>query len=368
MTSRLMIPGPVPLDDCVSAALAEPVQAHYGPTWVAIYNNTLTLLGQVFRTGGDVFCIPGSGSAGLDAALGSVLSPGRPIVVGVNGAFGERLAAIARAHGAEVVEVKAKWGEPLLPAAFDDVLGGMATPVALALTHVETSTAVVNPVREIAQVARDHAVPVIVDGVSAVGGVDFAMDAWGVALCVTASQKCLGAPAGLALVAVSPRGWEAIDRRPNAARSWYLDLNTWRTHARDWAAWHPYPVTMPTHLVVALQAALRDLLRAGLAARFAHYRDLANRLRAGLRGLGLQPLVADEWAAPVLTAVVSPSNIPVGEIVTFVEQEHGIRIAGGLGRLSEKVFRIGHMGPNHTVNDIEHVLAALEDLLRRRRP
>jgi len=234
------------------------------------------------------------------------------------------------------------------------------------VAHVETTTGVINPVREIAQVARDHSVLVLVDAVASLGGVEFAMDDWGVDLCCTASQKCLGGPPGLAPVAVGPGAWAAIDRRSPSSRSWYLDLRTWREAAGEWASWHPYPVTVPTNLMLALRAGLQALMADGISRRLAYYQGLASRLRTGLRALDMPPFVADAWAAPVVTAACAPSGVPSGEIVAFLEREHGIKISGGFGPLQDKIFRIGHMGPTITPQDIDDLLAALADFLRRR--
>ncbi len=366
MSTPLMIPGPVPLEDQVAAELASPAEAHYGAEWAALYCEMIDLLRKIFQTAGDVFCLTSSGSGGLDAAMGSLLWPGAPVVIGVNGFFGNRLAEIARAHGAQVTEVVAEWGSPLRPSDFEEALNRATSPALIAATFVETSTGVVNPIRELAEVANRAAIPFLVDAVSALGGVEFAMDEWGVDLCVTASQKCLGGPAGLAPVAVGPRAWEAIEKRPPAGRSWYLDLKTWRQYAEAWGKWHPYPVTVPTQSVRALRAGLQSIIREGLEARIARFGRLSNRLRSGLRDLGFELLAEDAWAAPVVTAVRSPRDFPPGEVQRYLEQEHGIRISGGLGELAGKIFRIGHMAPAITAGDIEQTLGALQDLLRRR--
>lgn len=367
MTGRLMIPGPVPLSESVAEAMAAPVQAHYGPVWVSIHNETLQLLRQAFVTEGDVFILVGSGSAGLDAAIGSLLAPGDTALVGVNGYFGQRLAAIARAYGAHVVEVAAEWGEPLAPELFESTLRQYPGAKAIIATHVETSTGVVNPVREIAHLANVRDVPMMADAISSLGGVEFAMEAWGVDLCVSASQKCLGGLAGLAPVAVGPRAWAAIEKRLAAAPGpgWYLNLQTWREFAQTQKDWHPFPVTMPTNAILALRAGLRDLIAEGIPQRLSRYRALMARLRAGLQALGFQPLAADSCAAPVVTAAHSLPGIPSDRVVEFLERSHGIKIAGGgLGPLQHTIFRVGHMAPSISERDIDDVLAGLEDFKR----
>lgn len=365
MTGRLMIPGPVPLSESVVEAMAAPVQAHYGPAWVSIHNETLQRLRQVFVTEADIFLLVGSGSAGLDAAIGSLLAPGDTALVGVNGYFGQRLAAIARAYGAHVVEVEAEWGEPLSPEAFESALQRHPHAKAIIATHVETSTGVINPIRELARIAGAHNVPIMADAISSLGGVEFAMDEWGVDLCVTASQKCLGGAAGLAPIAVGPRAWAAIEQRGSNGRGWYLNLQTWREFAQSQKDWHPFPVTMPTNVVLALCAGLRELLAEGIPQRWQRYQTLAARLRTGLQELGFTPLAANSCAAPVVTAARSLPGIPSGQVVQFLEQTHGIKIAGGgLGPLHDSIFRVGLMAPSLSERDIDDVLAALADFKR----
>jgi alanine-glyoxylate transaminase/serine-glyoxylate transaminase/serine-pyruvate transaminase len=220
---------------------------------------------------------------------------------------------------------------------------------------------VVNPVPLIARLANAASVPIMVDAVSALGGLEMAMDDWGIDLCVSASQKALGGPAGLAPVAVGPRAWDAIERRGGAGRGWYLNLLVWREFAQSQKNWHPFPVTIPTNAFLALQAGLRALLAEGLPQRFARFAGLAARLRGGLAGLGFQPLAREAEAAPVVTSAYSLPGVPSGRIVEYLDREHQIKIAGGgLGPLHDTVFRIGHMAPGVSTEDIDCVLEALE--------
>jgi alanine-glyoxylate transaminase/serine-glyoxylate transaminase/serine-pyruvate transaminase len=359
---RLMIPGPVPLTPTVTAEFGRPVEAHYGPAWADLYHDTVSLLRGAFgSTVADVFPIVGSGSTGLEAAIGSLTDVGDHVVVCVNGYFGERLATIARGLGAEVHEVSAAWGTRIEPDAVNSALTRLAPGIAAVLvTHVETSTGACNPVPELAAIARRHGVPIVVDAISSLGGMAVAIDDWGIDVCVGASQKCLGAPAGLAPVAVAPSAWPIIERR-RSPRGWYLDLLTWRAlSARD-AAWHPHPVTMPTNAVRALRQALHELRDEGLAARADRLRSLGDRVRAGLRSIELEPLAADPVAAPVVTAFRTPAGSMASDVVGYVEREHGIRIAAGApGPRTSDLVRIGHMAPSVSERDIDDVITALE--------
>ena len=357
---KLMIPGPVEIEADVLEALGKPVLPHYGPEWTQLYNETTTMLGRIFRTEGDIFILIGSGSSAIDACIGSALATGEQIIVGVNGFFGERVAHIARSYGLEVIAVEAEYGQPLKTSAFEDAVRRHPSAKAIAAVHLETSTTVVNPVPEIGQAARRHGVPYFVDAVSTLGGLPFEMDAWGIDFCAAASQKCLGGPPGLAPVAVGPRGWEVIDRIPAQNHGWYLSLSTWREHALKWADFHPFPVTMATNLVVALNQSLKNLLSIGMEKRLATYRELALYLRANLRQIGFEPYTPDDQLAPVLTAAFGPAGVDTRRIVSFVADNYGIKISAGFGeQLVDKIIRIGHMSPTVTRKDIDRLVVAL---------
>jgi len=356
---KLMIPGPIQPDRAVLDAMGGPIVPHYGPQFTHIYNETLDLLKQVFITEGNVFLLPGSGSAGTDACIGSALSTAEKIVIGSNGFFGDRLIAIADSYGLEVIPVTAEWGQPLRTQDFVDAFQHHPDARASAIVHLETSTAVINPVAEVAAITRQAGAVTIVDAVSSLGGLPFQMDEWGIDLCLSASQKCLGAPPGLSPIAVGRRGWEAIDRNPKKGHGWYCDLRVWRQFATDWWDWHPFPVTMPTSNILALREGLRQLLEEGISQRLERYRKLAILLRNGLRRINMTPFTPDEMLAPVLTAAYCPPGISSGEIVAFMEKERRIKISAGLGVLKDKIIRIGHMCPTISEADIEEVLDGL---------
>ncbi len=226
--------------------------------------------------------------------------------------------------------------------------------------HLETSTTIVNPIQEIGHLVARSGRVLMVDAVSSLGGMPVRMDDWGIGLCASASQKCLGAPPGLATVAVSPAAWSLIDRAENKGHGWYLNLRVWRQFATEWAGWHPFPITMATNNVLALRAGLQGLLAEGLEHRMQRYQSLALRLRQGLRQIGMQPYTSDDLMAPVLTAAYGPPGIPTGEIVAYMAEVHHTKIAGGLGDLlKDKIIRIGHMSPSVSETDIDQVLGQL---------
>ncbi len=361
---KLMIPGPVQPDSQVLAAMGAPVRPHYGAAFTRYYMETLDLLRKVFETRGDVFVMPGSGTVAIDACIGSAFSTGEKILVGVNGFFGERLISVAESYGLNVVRVDASWGEPLRAEDFQAAFRRHADAKGAAVVHLETSTAVINPVAEIGAEVRKAGGVFFVDAVSSLGGLPVRMDEACIDLCASASQKCLGAPPGLAPVAIGARAWEVIDREPNKAHGWYGNLRIWRQYFVDWGDWHPFPVTMATSNLVALRTGLDQLLAEGIPQRLERYRQLALRLRASLRRIDMQPFTPDERLAPVLTAAYGPNGINTEEIVKYLEEAHHIKISGGLGDLHGKIFRIGHMSPTVSEADIDEVVLALEEFER----
>ncbi|MGA2532741.1 MAG: alanine--glyoxylate aminotransferase family protein [Candidatus Aminicenantales bacterium] len=363
---KLFTPGPGDVEDDVLAAAAQPVIRHYGPDWMDIHNEMTDLLKQIFQTRNDMFVVPGAASALLDMAIGSLLATGQKIVVGHNGFFGDRLVAIAEGYGLTVVPFPAPLGGPLDPGVLRGVLRAHPDARAVALVHHETGTTVLNPLRELAAEAHQAGRAVIVDAVSSLGGIELPVDAWGIDVCVTAANKCLEALPGVGFVSVGPRAWELIDSRPTAGHGWYLDLRTWRTYAREWGSWHPSPVTMPVNVILAARAAMRRIVDGGLDAHFAKYVRASRAVRAGLRNIGFEMFVPDEYAAPVVTAVRARPEFEVAELIKWLADERGIALGGGLGELAGRIFRVGHLGKAASRDWLTDFLFAVEEFLRGR--
>lgn len=363
---KLFTPGPGDVEDDVLAAAAQPVIRHYGPDWMDIHNEMTDLLKQIFQTRNDIFVVPGAASALLDMAIGSLLATGQKIVVGHNGFFGDRLVAIAGGYGLTVVPFSAPLGRPLDPEVLRGVLRAHPDARAVALVHHETGTTVLNPLRELVAEARQAGRAVIVDAVSSLGGIELPVDTWGIDVCVTAANKCLEALPGVGFVSVGPRAWELIDGRPGGGHGWYLDLRTWRTYAREWGSWHPSPVTMPVNVILAARAAMRRIVDGGLDAHFAKYVRASRTVRAGLRNIGFEMFVPDEYAAPVVTAVRARPEFEVAELITWLANERGIAIGGGLGESAGRIFRVGHLGKAASRDWLMDFLFAVEEFLRGR--
>jgi len=361
---KLMIPGPVDVDDDILEAMAEPVRPHYGDEWLQIYREITTYLKQIFGTQGDLFMMAGPGSAALDAALGSLMRSGDRMLVAQNGFFGERLATMASGYGLDARPVVAPLGHPVEPDAIRRALSADPEVQAIAVVHLETSTAVLNPVEGIVAAARDFGVPVIVDAVSSLGGVPLLVDEWGVDVCVSVANKCLACPAGVAPVSVSQGAWDQIARKGGRDHGWYLNLETWKDYADRWGFWHPTPTTMPTNVIYALLVRLRRIMEQGLEAYYQRHVQAAQSVRAGLRRLGFEMFTPDAYASPLLTAVRGLPGMDVERLRRYLVEEWQIMVSGGLEKLRGRIFRVGHIGKAASQEYVDQFLAGVEAYLR----
>jgi aspartate aminotransferase-like enzyme len=235
------------------------------------------------------------------------------------------------------------------------------------VVHHETDLGLINPIGEICGLARERGVLTVVDAVSSLGGVAIEMDDWGIDVCVTVANKCLGGPVGVAPVAVGGRGWEAVDDgRPKAA-GWYLNLSTWRRYLETLGDWHPHPATMPTSAIAALGVALDEILEAGLEAHLARQAAAAGRTRDGLRELGFEMLVADGWASPVTTAAWLPPGMDAADYQRWLGERHRLLVGGGLGELAGRLLRVSHMGAASDPAVVDTFLRATADYLVEKR-
>ena len=362
--ARLMIPGPVDVEDDVLQALAQQVRPHYGDAWLEIYGEVIDHLRQIFGTQNDLFLMGGPGTAALDAALGSLLRTGDKVLVARNGFFGDRLVAIARAYGLDVRQVSAPLGRPIDPQAVRQALSEEPAIEALAVVHLETSTAVLNPVHAIAAAAREFEVPVAVDAVSSLGGVPLPVDEWGIDICVSVINKCLACPSGVAPISISPRAWEQVARKGERAHGWYLNLGVWKEYAESWSSWHPYPTTLPTNIIYGLLVQLRRIVDSGLEAHYQRFRDAAQTVRSGLDHLGFEFFTPESCTSPLLTAVRGLPGMDVEDLRRYLVDEWQIMVSGGLGELRGKLFRVGHVGKASSPEYVNRFLEGIEAYLR----
>ena len=351
---NLRIPGPTALPPSVREAGGRQMINHRGPEFAAMLARILEGMKPFFGTTSDVAMLSCAGSGGLEAAIVNTLSPGDRVLGVSIGSFGDRFAKIAGIYGAEVTKVDAEWG---YAAAADEVRERLHTTPdvkAVLLTHNETSTGVMNPIAELAAAIRAETPEalILVDSVSGLGAVPFEMDAWGVDLVVTGSQKAWMAAPGLAMIAASERGWAATEtaRMPR----FYLDL---RSH-RESAALGQTPFTPAIAVVFQVDEGLRLMQAEGKDQVFARHEACAAAARAGLTALGFELFADPAHASRTVTAARLPEGHDWKAFNSAIKS-HGVVLAGGQGKLTGKIFRLGHLG-SVTVDEILGAIAVLE--------
>ncbi|MCY1036827.1 alanine--glyoxylate aminotransferase family protein [Corallococcus sp. BB11-1] len=363
MRDLLMIPGPVDVDAEVLQALSAPVLGHLDAGFIATFGRALKRLREVsLAPSAQPFVVSGSGTLAMELAVANLVEPGDRALVVNTGYFSDRMAHILERHGAQVTHVRAPPGGAPDAAQVEAELrkGGFKL---MTVTHVDTSTAVLAPVEELLKVARHHGVLSVVDGVCATAGESFQQDAWGADVYLTASQKAVGVPPGLALLTVSPRALDAWRKRKAPVASVYADWAEWLPVMEAYEAGKPsYFATPPTSLVCALDVSLGHILAEGMEARFERHRRMARAFRAAWSALGLRLLpTSDAVAANTLSALYYPEGVDASLVGRVKAQ--GVAIAGGLHpELKTRYFRVGHMN-RVTAADVLSTVGAIERAL-----
>ena len=361
---RLLLgPGPSNVSPRVIRAMTLPLMGYLDPTFLKVMDEVTELLRQVFRTSNE-FTLPvsGTGTSGMEAALVNMLEPGDTAVVGTHGLFGQRIADIAARCGAKVVTVAAEWGQTLDPLEIEKALKDAGQVKLLAAVHVETSTGVVQPLAPLAELAHSSNALFLVDAVTSLGGVDLRVDEWGVDICYSATQKCVGSVPGLSPITLSPRAVEVLRQRQSPVQSFYLDLLQLE---RYWLTDRVYHHTASMSMIYALREALIIAMEEGLEARYERHQRNADALKAGLAALGMQALAPQGFQSNPMTAALVPEGIDEARVRRSLLGEYGIEIGGGFGPLAGKIWRIGLMGESSQASHVLTLLHALETLLSR---
>ncbi|MEX2658325.1 MAG: alanine--glyoxylate aminotransferase family protein [Acidimicrobiales bacterium] len=354
----LMGPGPGNPYPEVAQAFARPMLGHLDPAFVALLDETCERLRTVFRTANPLTLpISGTGSAGMEAAFVNVVEPGAPVVVGVNGVFGQRMCDVASRSGAEVIPVEVPWGEPV-PA--ERLLDAHPSPAIIAVVHAETSTGARTDVDVLGQEKGDALL--LVDCVTSLAGIPFEADGWGIDIAYSGTQKCLGVPPGLSPLTLSERARERIVPTP---RSWYLDLNMIGRYTGPATGARTYHHTAPISMIAALHAGLGAVLDEGLEAGWARHDACGLQLQKGLEALGFRLFAAEGHRLPQLTAVWVPDGLDEAAARRTLLERFGIEVGGGLGEFAGKVWRIGCMGHTARPRNVAALLAALVEVLDR---
>jgi len=359
----LLGPGPSNVHPSVQQAMMSPVLGHMDPYFYTVMEDIMSLLRYLFRTRNPLtFPVSATGSAGMEAGLCNFLEPGDVAIIANNGFFADRMINIASRCGAEVVRLDAEWGRIIEPEAIEAALKSQKKVKLLALVHAETSTGVLQPLGEASKMAKQHDALFLVDAVTSLGGHEVAVDDWGIDICYSGSQKCIGCPPGLAPITVNQKAMDTLEKRSHPVPSYYLDLSLLSKYwIRDGG--RAYHHTAPASLFYALHEALVFIAEEGLEARLQRHAEHGAALQAGLEAMGLALHAQAGHRLSTLTTVSIPEGIDDARIRQRLLSDYSIEIGGGLGVLKGKIWRIGLMGYSSSEQNVLLVLSALEKLL-----
>lgn len=336
---NLRIPGPVPLPDDILEAAGTQMINHRGPEYADMLARMTADLKTVFMTKADAYFITSSGTGAMEAAIVNTLSPGDKVLALTIGFFGDRFADIAKAYGADVEVMAFPHGRPVDPDSLGRKLKQTPGVKAVILTHNESSTGVANPLQAIAQAVHANSdALLLVDAVSSAAAVPIAVDAWGLDVVSTASQKAWSAPPGISMVTFSQKAWKA--RETSKMPKYYFDIAQYRDYFK--VGQPPFTPCLPA--MYALEVSLQRMVAEGIENVFARHHSIADRTRTGALKLGLSLFPDRAFASDTVTAIRLPDGMDGKALVARVRQRHGAVIGGGQGPMAGKIVRIGHMG------------------------
>jgi len=357
----LMGPGPSEVDARVYRAMIQPVIGHVDPLFLECLSQLQQMLRDTFRTSNKVtFPIPGTGTAGMEAALINFLEPGEEAAVVVGGVFAGRMCEIIGRCGAKLTRIDIPWGTIADPDQVRQAVRGKNLKV-LGVVHSETSTGVCQPLEPMREIAQETGALLVVDTVSSLGGLPLEVDRWGLDVCYSGSQKCLACPPGLAPITVGEHAMEVLRNRRAPVQSWYLDLSMIEKY---WGPERTYHHTPPVNMLFGLHEALRILQQEGLEASWARHRKCHLAFVAGLEALGLTMFVKDPaLRASTVNTITIPEGIEDAKFRARLMERFQIEIAGGLAQLKGRIWRVGLMGLTATAASVLLLLSAMESVL-----
>jgi aspartate aminotransferase-like enzyme len=346
------------MPDAVRAALANQMINHRGTEFKLLLGDVRARLAGIFATQNEILCFTSSGSGGLEAAIVNLFSPGDRGLFVTGGVFGERAAAIAQAFGVSVARLEHPWGTAANAAALREALRVNPDVKVVYLTHSETSTGVTNPIDKLAQVIHEESNALIfVDSVSGLGALPFDTDSWGIDVVVTGSQKAFGCPPGLAMISVSPKAWEAVAH--STMPRFYWDFQRMREAHNEGSS----PYTPAISVFFGLSAALELMEIEGAEARFARHARGGDLVRHGVLEMGLGLFADPPHNSNIVTAITLPEGISPRDVRDELRARYNTVIAGGLGKLKDRVIRIGHLG-FFAAEDLTKTLEQLEAVVK----
>ena len=355
-------PGPSSANPRVLRAMSQPIIGYLDPAYFEVLGSVQDMLRHVFGTRQTTMTVAGSGSAGMEAGLTSILSPGDKVAICVNGFFCERQVLMCERLGADIVRVEAEWGSAIDPNALDSALAENPGVTLVSAIHAETSVGVLQDVSKLAEVAQRHGAMFMTDVVTSLAGTTVAFDDWGVDYAYGGSQKCLAAPPGISPVAISDRALQHVRDRDLKPSSWYLDLALIVDY---WGDDHVHHHTSPVSMMFGLREALSLVMEEGLETRILRHERVAAALRAGLNAMGLKSPVDSDAVLNQLTVIQLPEGVDDALLRTQLLNEYSIEVGRGLGHFAGRVIRVGLMGESCVPANVFALLNALESLLPR---
>jgi len=336
----LMTPGPTPVPPEVLLSQAKPMIHHRTPEYTEIFVSVIEDLKHIFQTENDCFVFASSGTGAMEAAVANLFSPKDKVIVTNNGKFGDRLVNIAQIYGLEVKELKYEWDQVVNPQDIKGLLDQDKDIKGVLVVQSETSTGILNDVKAIGELVRDHPAVFVVDSITGLGAVEVKTDEWHLDVVMSGSQKGLMLPPGLACLSVSDKAWQKV--KDSTLPKFYFSLEKAKK-AFDKAS-PQNPFTPPVSLIVGLGEALKMMRQEGLDHIIRRHALLAEATRAGVEALGLELFAPPEGRGNAVTPVNVPDGVDGKRLVKIMSDEHGITIAGGQDHLKGKIFRVGHLG------------------------
>jgi aspartate aminotransferase-like enzyme len=359
----LMIPGPSEAHPEVLNVLSQPVMPHYGKEWGEIYEDTCQQLKKIFNTKQSVIILAGPGSLGLELSVANLIEPGDKAIVVHNGFFGELYGKVVELYERMPVVITKNFGEAADVNSIKEKCEEEDVK-AIFLVHNETSTAVVNPVKEIGEIAKNNGILYAVDAISSFGGMEIRCDDWNIDVCVGYASKALGSIMGVTPVMISEKAWDVARNRNQPIRGRYVNLNVWDEYIEELTEiGHPFPASVPTSVVIALRKAIELALEEGLEKRYKRHAISGKAVREGIRALGLKCLPKDEIASDTVTAVLLPSEISEDIVRHIIKEKYNIMVSLMKNLIGLNGIRIGHMGVTASQFYVIPTLAALEQTL-----
>jgi aspartate aminotransferase-like enzyme len=356
-----MTPGPVEVSPRVLQALSKPMIHHYYKGFIDFFAQTTDNVKKIFQTENDVLILQGEAALGLEAAVINTINPGDKVLVLNSGPFGKSFGNYVQNAGGKIVELSCAADDAIEPGKLKEILDVEKDIKAMTVVHCETPAGILNPIEELCPIAKRHGVLTIVDVVASLGGVNVKPDDWGVDLCVGSSQKAVSAPPGSTMISISKDGWDAIDRKKNPIKHSYTSLLDYR---EAWIKERRFPYTPMITQMYGLAEAASELLEEGLENAFRRHKIVADACRHEAEKIGLRLWAKRrEIASNTVTALGIPAFTSEAEIVTQMAETFGILIGGGFRETKGKLLRIGHMGYNATLTNINTTMTGLRRVM-----